>query len=318
MSIVWKPIEPDHAPAWAELSNVLARSDDTDEFYEPEDLVEELGEPGINPVTDTLGGWDGDTMVAYGQLRVASSLTDRETKASLAGGVHPGWRGRGLGRAVMDWIEPRADGLAQERYPGAPVVWSVWCGKPGSSAERLASSRGYSPARYFRDMRLNLGAWEAPAPAAAAAVGSPVSPGMTEALRRAHNEAFADHWGSSERSPALWADQLAARSFRASLSRAALSADSALAPEDAVDAYVLSNEFVTGELYIALVGTRRRARGRGLATALLTEVLSAARDAGYRQVDLGVDSASPTGALGLYERVGFSPVRTNVVYECRR
>ena len=39
MSVVWKPIEPAHARAWAELSNLLARVDDTDEFYEPEDLV---------------------------------------------------------------------------------------------------------------------------------------------------------------------------------------------------------------------------------------------------------------------------------------
>lgn len=317
MSIVWKPIEPVHAPAWAQLSNTLAHSDDTDEFYEPEDLVEELGEPGVDPALDTVGAWDGDTMVAYGQLRVAAGLVEHEAKASLTGGVHPDWRARGLGRAVMDWIEPRADALAHERFPGAPVVWSVWCGKPGSSAERLAAARGYSAARYFRDMRLDLAAWS-PESAAGERVGRPISPELSEAVRRAHNEAFADHWGSGERSPAIWADQLSARSFRPSLSRAAVSTDPGLRPDDAVDAYVLTNEFVKGELYIALVGTRRRARGLGLATSLLTEVLAAAQAEGYRQADLGVDFDSPTGAVGLYERVGFTPIRTNVVYELRR
>jgi ribosomal protein S18 acetylase RimI-like enzyme len=316
MSVIWKPIEPAHAAAWAELSTALARHDDTDEFYEPEDLAEELREPGVDPAADTLAAWDGDTMVAYGQLRVAAGLADRETKASLGGGVHPHWRGQGLGRAVMDWIEPRADALARDRYPGMPVVWSMWCGKVGSAAERLAAARGYTPARYFRDMRLDLTTWSAPADTRR--VGRPVTPEISEGLRRAHNEAFADHWGSSERDPDRWADQLASRSFRPALSRAALTDRPDLSPEDAVDAYVLANEYVEGELYVALVGTRRRARGRGLATALLTEVLAAAREAGYRQADLGVDSASPTGALGLYERVGFSSVRTNVVYERRR
>lgn len=318
MSIVWKPIEPAHAPAWAELSNHLARTDDTDEFYEPADLVEELAEPGVDPTSDTLGGWDGDTMVAYGQLRVTEGIVDREAKASLGGGVHPGWRGRGLGRAVMDWIEPRAADLAAQRYPGAPLVWSVWCGKPGSSAERLAAARGYRAARYFRDMRVDLETWAGAASDGAHHTGGvslSLSPAVAEAVRRAHNEAFADHWGSSERDPARWADLLSARSFRPALSRAVLSAEPGLAPDDAVDAYVLANEYVQGELYIALVGTRRRARGRGLATSLLREVLAEARSAGYRLADLGVDSENPTGAVGLYERVGFRAVRTTVVYE---
>ncbi|MEN2745990.1 GNAT family N-acetyltransferase [Sinomonas halotolerans] len=345
MSVVWKPIEPAHAAAWAELSNVLAKIDDTDEFYEPEDLVEELAEPGVDPSLDTFGGWDGGTMVAYGQLRVSAGLVDRVAKASLSGGVHPEWRGRGLGRAVMDWIEPRAAELAAQRYPGLPLVGSLWCGKPASGATRLAQARGYAPARYFRDMRVELAAWEplsAGPPPEAVRVGSaqarPLAhrapsgrvatsaveaPGVvrvlggehTEATRRAHNEAFSDHWGAVERTREKWADQLASRSFRPALSRVALSADPALAPDDAVDAYVLCNEYVPGELYVSLVGTRRRARGRGLATALLTDVLGAARSAGFRIADLGVDSENPTGAVGLYERVGFSAVRTTVVYE---
>ena len=322
MSVVWKPIEPAHAPAWAELSNLLARVDDTDEFYEPEDLVEELGEPGVDPALDTIAAWDGDTMVAYGQLRVSEGLTDRMAKASLSGGVHPGWRGGGLGRAVMDWIEPRAADLATARYPGLPLVCSVWCGKPGSSAVRLAAARGYAPARYFQDMRVELAGWAPPSPGAARDAGDtavvlPFAPEHAEAARRAHNEAFSDHWGSVERDPARWADQLAARSFRPTLSRVALGTDPSLGRDDAVDAYVLCNEFVPGELYVSLVGTRRRARGRGLASRLLADVLVAAREAGCRRADLGVDSESPTGAVGLYERVGFRALRTTVVYERR-
>ena len=328
MSVVWKPIEPAHAPAWAELSNLLARVDDTDEFYEPEDLVEELAEPGVDPALDTLAAWDGDTMVAYGQLRVSEGLADRMAKASLSGGVHPEWRGAGLGRAVMDWIEPRAAELAADRYPSLPLVCSVWCGKPDSSAVRLAAARGYGPARYFQDMRIELAGWAPPSPGLAApapaesgagdhAVVLPLGPEHAEGTRRAHNEAFSDHWGAVERDAARWADQLAARSFRPALSRVALSADPSLGPDDAVDGYVLCNEFVPGELYVALVGTRRRARGRGLASRLLADVLVAAREAGYRLADLGVDSESPTGAVGLYERVGFRALRTTVVYERR-
>ena len=49
-------------------------------------------------------------------------------------------------------------------------------------------------------------------------------------------------------------------------------------------------------------------RGRGLASALLARVLAAARDEGYRTASLNVDTANPTGALGVYERAGFVAV----------
>ncbi|NUP75886.1 MAG: GNAT family N-acetyltransferase, partial [Sinomonas sp.] len=87
------------------------------------------------------------------------------------------------------------------------------------------------------------------------------------------------------------------------------------APEESVDSYVLSAEYVPGELYVCLVGTRRRARRRGAASLLLCEVLSAAKEAGYRTASLGVDAESATQGVRLYERVGFRRVRTDVVYE---
>ena len=53
------------------------------------------------------------------------------------------------------------------------------------------------------------------------------------------------------------------------------------------------------------VGTLPAHRGRGLATGLLAEVLRRASDAGYVSASLNVDTANPTGALGIYERAGF-------------
>jgi ribosomal protein S18 acetylase RimI-like enzyme len=325
MSIAWKPIDPAHTPAWAQLSNLLATADGTEDHYAASDLAEELEEPGVDPLLDTLGAWDGRDMVAFGQLRVAASLLEGTATAFLGGGVHPGWRGRGLGRAVMDWIEPRAAQLAGMRHPGAPGLMSVWAGDPGSASARLAAARGYKPARYLQDLCLDLDRWSPPKPAAGdslaarpGVVGSPLDLSdlaLVEATRRAHNEAFAEQRGSAERDRRVWASQLSAATFRSDLSRIALSAEAGLAPEESVDSYVLSAEYVPGELYVCLVGTRRRARRRGAASLLLCEVLSAAKEAGYRTASLGVDAESATQGVRLYERVGFRRVRTDVVYE---
>ncbi|HUP28329.1 MAG TPA: GNAT family N-acetyltransferase [Chloroflexia bacterium] len=59
------------------------------------------------------------------------------------------------------------------------------------------------------------------------------------------------------------------------------------------------------EGWIALLGTVRGWRGKGLGRALLLKGLLSLREAGMETALLGVDSESPTGANRLYESVGF-------------
>lgn len=321
MGLHYTTLSPATVIQWSELTNLLARVDDTEEFYDPDDLAEELEEPGFTPERDSVGVWDGRQLVGYGQLRVGDGLRDGLAKASIGGGVHPEYRGRGVGRAIMDRLEPRAIELAAQRHPGAPVTADLWSGNEGSSAARLARARGYSPVRYFSDMRVevdpSMGAREPVKRLPEDRRIAVFTPDLGEAVRQAHNEAFADHWGSVPRSRERWKSQLAARSFRPALSRVALTSDLSLAAEERVDAYALCGQWVEGELYVSLVGTRRRARRQGLGLALLGSIVRGAADAGYRVVDLTVDSESPTGAGRIYERAGFTRVRTSAVFQRR-
>lgn len=58
--------------------------------------------------------------------------------------------------------------------------------------------------------------------------------------------------------------------------------------------------------YIEAVATVRRARGRGIAGALLRESFAALHGVGCSGVRLMVDAENTTGALGVYERAGMS------------
>jgi ribosomal protein S18 acetylase RimI-like enzyme len=132
-------------------------------------------------------------------------------------------------------------------------------------------------------------------------------PALDEALRLTHNEVFLDHWGFTPRSVESWnARHAGSRSFRGGSSYLVLDGET-------IAAYVLCYEWdadtaLTGirELYIGQVGTRRPYRGRGLARAALAKVLAEAAQAGYKRSGLGVDADNPTGALGLYESLGFT------------
>jgi len=63
------------------------------------------------------------------------------------------------------------------------------------------------------------------------------------------------------------------------------------------------------EGWLARLGVRRDQRGQGIATAAITRALSGAQEAGFATAGLDVDTESPTGALRLYERLGFVPVK---------
>lgn len=307
MTLTWTTLTADVTPQWAALSDEIARHDDTDEFYSAEDLAEELVEHGFDAESDSWAVWDGDQLVAYGQLRVSPALTaEGYARAGLGGGVHPRWRGRGLGSELVARMQPRAVALANERFPGAPVQLRAQGGKEGDPARALLADLGFEPVRYFTDMARSLPGEPLPAPADHRL--RPFTTEVSEAVRDAHNDAFATHWGSTAQSPERWADMVSSRSFRAGTSRV-------LVEDGVVLAYALCGQWVDRELYVSLVGTRQAARGRGLARTVLTAtVADAAASGDYDLVDLGVDSSHPSGADALYRSIGFSPVRTTAAY----
>ena len=58
--------------------------------------------------------------------------------------------------------------------------------------------------------------------------------------------------------------------------------------------------------YVDYIGVHRRARGRGVAKALLLTVIADAAARGRDRVGLEVDADSPTGADGLYTSMGWA------------
>ena len=67
--------------------------------------------------------------------------------------------------------------------------------------------------------------------------------------------------------------------------------------------------------WVTLLGVRRPWRRRGLGLALLRHSFGEFHRRGLSRVGLGVDAASPTGAVGLYERAGMRVVQRRDTYE---
>jgi ribosomal protein S18 acetylase RimI-like enzyme len=65
---------------------------------------------------------------------------------------------------------------------------------------------------------------------------------------------------------------------------------------------------------IGPLGVRRPWRGRGVGRALLVNSMMALRERGMTEAVLGVDTENPTGALKLYESVGFRAINKDAIY----
>lgn len=316
LDLTWRPLAVADSPALFTLVQAIQTADHAPARYSAAEVDEMFEGDWKDLERDTLGGFDhAGTLRAYGMVEVRPG--DRTTvRAFLNGGVHPFWRGRGIGRAVLRWMEGRGRQKLAESGKDVPARLAVYVDEAARDNRRLYAAGGFSPIRWYTQMRRDL---RAPLPSAALPEGLrvvPWSPDLDEQVRLAHNETFADHWGSEPQTSATW--QQRGASFMPGWSFVAVDSTGSA---DEVAGYALSGRYpqdwpVLGYTfgYVDLLGVRPAWRGRGLAASLLARAMTAFRTDGLQYAVLGVDTANPTGAYGLYERLGFERTHGEVLY----
>ena len=307
-----RPVRPDDLGAVAEMFAAAERVDDTGEHLSAEDLREWWVNDLVELERDSLLVRTPEgAPVAVATVIAPPTFRDAMT-VHLEGRVHPGRRGGGIGRALVAWQLERGAQLHAERHPGAParLTMSVWGSMPDAAA--LARRAGLVPQREFHHMTRRL--TELPeVPVVPGVELRPFSWERDDEVRRAHNVAFADHYGSSERDQASWQLMFTGqRGFRPDLSVLAVS-------DGAVVGYVLAyvHEADTAAIgerqtYFGQIGVLPHARGRGIAKATIAQALRAAAQHDCQGAALHVDRENGSGAGRVYEDLGFTTERTDV------
>jgi mycothiol synthase len=244
--------------------------------------------------------------------------SDGEYVYGITGHVTPAWRRQGLGRQLLERGERRLRHVAQAaQHPaGAPRYLQTFTSLNRAGKVALFEQAGYSVVRHFYEMERPLHDDLPPVSLPAGLALRPVQPEHLRAIWEANEEAFRDHWGHSAATEADYQGFLAQPHQDHRLWQVAWdTANNQVAGVaiNIIDAAV-NAEFNRQIAYVEDLSVRRAYRQRGLGRALLVASLHAFQARGLATAGLGVDAENPSGALGLYERVGFRQKEHSVAY----
>jgi len=214
--------------------------------------------------------------------------------------------------ALLDWAiaRHRANAATAPADRRRAVVVAATYGDDAEAPAELRS-RGFVDVRFGYEM-LRPSLDEIPDPPLPAGLEvRPVRPEHRRAIFAAEVEAFAGHWGAGleDGSDARWQEfEEDPFSRDTDLWQVAWAGDEVVGM---VRPFINEEEnarFGVRRGWCENISTRAGWRGKGVASALIGRALRALRERGMTEAALGVDAQNETGALRLYEAMGFRPV----------
>ena len=323
--IVIRTYRPRDLPALVDLINAADAVDKLERATTLQEMEHEMSFPTAHPETDCFLAWAeaGETgappqLVGYSDLYVRPGNPEQETESTIYtwGEVHPQWRRQGLGRRLLE----RSYRRALEYLPQLKTERVYFYGSSRDvrvSCRALYTAFGMEPVRYFVNM---VRALDEDLPAVT------LPPGYrlrtfdpehdAETVWRVDNAAFRDHWGHTEGPLEEFLHWIRRPYFRPELWF--LAEEEATGRVVGLGLSIIDPDWIaqTGrqEGYVDTLAVLREHRGRGLGTALLVHSLHALRAAGMEAAHLHADAENLTGAVRLYERVGFRVRKTSIAY----
>lgn len=283
--------------------------------YSYEECLQEWSEPGFDVESSSQMVFAPD-----GRLAGYIEIWDNEPIPSsihLFGATHPDFYNNGVGTYMLKW----AFHTAQRALAKVPPEWQVSAAGVALDQHEpscaLLENCGMTLTRAFWRMVIDLDQ----------AIPEPSFPegieivtfdqvGDIRAVYRATDESFQDHWGyvaqPEEEGLAQFKHQLNDPSFDPALWFIAKDGD-----EIAAVSLCSPKSDENPEIgHVGTLGVRRPWRKKGLGLALLRHTFREFQARGrFKQVALGVDASSLTGATRLYERAGMHVELSNNVYE---
>lgn len=266
-----------------------------------------------DPYTDMLFAEVNGEVIGYS--RVFWQVLDDGTRTyTLFGFLVPEWRRKGIGAAMLKQAEARLRQIAAAHPEPGERWFESWASDTETGTIALLESRGYQPVRYGISMTRDLDELLPEAPMPAGLEVRPVTKTHYHPIQRALNEAFRDHWGHHEETFEdfmHWAEE---PTFMPHLWKIAWAGDEVAGTVLNFIHEAENAEYGRKRGYTEAISVRRPWRKLGLARALLVQSMKMFKEMGMTETALGVDAQNLSGALKLYQSVGYKEVKRHITF----
>lgn len=298
----------------SELEQICLDHDGLDYASTPEDVERYLRtQPNFELQNDVLMVEDGERLIGYITTYWRQQL-EGERLYRHYGFVHPDYRRQGIGTALLAHAEKRGCQVARTHPSEIPKAYMVYINDLVRDRIALITKAGYEPVRYFYSMARLLEQPIKQVPMPEGLEVRPVNPDHYRQVFAALDEAFEDHWGHITLTEADIQEWMESPYFQPEHWMVAWDGDEVAGMVLNFIDHTENERFNRLRGYTEDICVRRPYRRLGLASSLLTQSLQLHKDLGLEEACLGVDTDNPSGALQLYQRVGFSPIKRSAAY----
>ncbi|MDJ0619499.1 MAG: GNAT family N-acetyltransferase [Calothrix sp. MO_192.B10] len=299
--------------AIANLINACDAVDKLEEGTTVAELQTEFSTPSINQARDLQLWSNGDgELIGFGFLWITEPSEVIDGFLSIY--VHPSHRHINLESEIIAWAEGRMGEV--QRLQQIPVRLGLGTRDTQCDRIKIIENHGFHPTRYFFTMERNL---QQAIPQPQLPEGFSIRQMNGEADAQAwvemFNNSFIDHWNHHDLTIENFIHHINEPCYRPDLDLIAIAPNGTFAAT--CHCYIFPEDNIrTGrrEGWIGVLATIRNYRRIGLGKAMLLSGLHQLKSAGMNTARLGVDADNPSGALGLYQSVGFDKIYTSIMY----
>ncbi|AKG20704.1 GNAT family N-acetyltransferase [Calothrix sp. 336/3] len=299
--------------AIAHLINCCDAVDQLEQGTTVGELQTEFSTPSIDTQRD-LQLWENEDgeLIGFGYLWITEPSDSIDGFLSFY--IHPNHRQINLESAILAWGEQRMGEVKQKHQ--IPTRFGLSARDSQRERIQMIENHGFKVTRYFFTMERNL-TETIPQPQLPTGYSIRQMNRETDipAWVEMFNQSFVDHWNHHDLTVENMIHFINEPSYKPDLNLIAIASDNTFVSTCECQIFPEDNKR-TGrkEGWIGVLGTIRSHRKMGLGTAMLLSGLHKLKSVGMNTARLGVDADNPSGALRLYESVGFDKVYTKIVY----
>lgn len=266
------------------------------------DRLNESTDPTIHRLVVECEG----RMIGFTRIQV-QRLSDGPALYTHDAFLDGGYRIPGLRKALLTWNEAVASALAFSVSGDGAEMLESWANYDGNEWKDVLEAEGYKQVNHFLEMvRPDL--QDIPdLPLPDGVVVRPVHPGHYRAIWDLSREAMRDHrdFREDDFNEARYQEWVNGPRIQPHLWQIAWAGEAIVGT---VRSYILDDENErSGRLrgHTEFIHVAREWRRKGIASALLSRSLVVLKEHGMREATLNVDAYNLSGAVRLYERLGF-------------